>query len=60
MNFDVIIDRLASYITNLNLPDFFDFIVSFVQIYHGSFTENNLSNLMQVMVARIITEHELS
>jgi len=40
------------------LPDFFDYLVAFVQMFHGSFTENNLSQLLQAIVARILVEHE--
>ena len=50
INFDWVLDKLNAYVGKLALPDFFDFIVSFVQMYHGSFTENNLQNLLQAMV----------
>ena len=56
INFDWVLDKLNAYVGKLALPDFFDFIVSFVQMYHGSFTENNLQNLLQAMVSRVMTE----
>lgn len=58
INFDWIIEKLQGYIGSLNLPDFFDYLVSFVQMFHGSFTENNLSQLLQAIVTRILVEHE--
>jgi len=58
INFDWVIEKLSGYVATLNLPDFFDYIVSFVQMFHGHFTENNLRQLLQSVVGRILTEHD--
>lgn len=58
INFDWVLEKLTGYVAKLALPDFFDYIVSFVQLYHGSFTESNLNCLLQAIVARVISEHQ--
>jgi len=50
INFDWVMEKLTEYITTLNLPDFFDYLVTFVQMFHGSFTEDNLSKLLNATV----------
>ena len=58
INFDWVLEKLTSYTANLNLPAFFDFLVKFVQLFHNSFTESNLSSLLTAIVKRILSDHE--
>ena len=58
INFDWVVEKLTGLVGELNLPEFFDYIVTFVQMFHNSFTELNLSSLLQAIVSRILTEHE--
>lgn len=58
INFDWIVDKLTQYVATLNLPEFFDYLVNFVTMFHGSFTENNLSQLLNSIVQRVLVEHE--
>ena len=53
------IGKLTEYTESLNLPEFFDYLVQFVQQFHAHFTENNLRTLLQAVVSRILEEHEL-
>ena len=59
LNFDIVIDKLTSLVGKQNLPDLFEFIESFVHMYHGHFTESNLRVLLQGVVTRVLAEHEL-
>lgn len=60
INFDEVIQRFAEYITSLNSVDYFEFIVGFIQKFHGQFTVDNLRWLLDALVLRIIKEHESS
>ena len=46
INFDWVVEKLTGLVGELNLPEFFDYIVTFVQMFHNSFTELNLSSLL--------------
>ena len=41
------------------MSDFFDYIVEFVKMYHGNFTEDNLKLMMDALVQRVLIEQEL-
>ena len=39
INFDWVLDRFTGMAATLNLPDFFDYLVNFVSLFHNSFTD---------------------
>ena len=55
-NFDWIVKKLAVYIVELKFTDFFDYIVEFVNMFHGSFTEDNLALILEALVKRVLSE----
>ena len=58
INFDWVLEKLTGYTAKLNLPAFFDYLVTFVQLFHNSFTESNLRSLLTAIVQRILIDHE--
>ena len=56
VNFDWIIQQLSVYITEIKMADFFDYVVEFVKMYHGNFTEDNLKLIMDALVKRVLIE----
>ena len=58
INFDWIVKKLAAYIVELKLADFFDYIVEFVKMFHGNFTEDNLKLILDALVQRVLIEQK--
>ena len=50
INFEAVISKFKVYIETIALPNFFEYLLHFVQMFHGSFTVNNLSNLLSALV----------
>ena len=57
INFEAVIAKFKTYIETIALPNFFEYLLHFVQMFHGSFTVSNLSNLLSALVQRILAEH---
>ena len=49
-------ERFTAYIEKLISPDFFDYIVEFVKMFHGNFTEDNLKLILDALVQRVLME----
>ena len=48
--------QLASTTEQTKNPDFFTFISDFSKAFHGSFTPDNLANLLRALVNRILVD----
>ena len=57
MNFDTIIQKIASVLDKSNAHKLFDFVSTFVMTYHGQFTALNLQTIMDALVSRVLKEH---
>ena len=42
----------------MKLADFFDYIVEFVKMFHGNFTQDNLTLILNALVKRVLLEQE--
>jgi len=58
-NFDMIISKIAEYTKTIKLPEFFDFMESFIQTHHCNITPSNLETLLKALVKRVVTEQDL-
>lgn len=59
VNFDEILQHFSEYITSIKVIDFFEFIYDFIQRFHAHFTKDNLQIVLNALVLRITTEHQM-
>lgn len=55
-NFDMIIEKIAEFTKTIKLPEFFDFMESFIQTSHSNFTPSNLKTLLDSLAWRVVME----